>query len=54
LSRAIWEGKGKESGGLGGFSSPAPSIGQHNREVYGGILGILDAEMEKLKSEGII
>jgi crotonobetainyl-CoA:carnitine CoA-transferase CaiB-like acyl-CoA transferase len=38
----------------GGFSSPAPSIGQHNREVYGGILGISDAEMEKLKSEGII
>jgi crotonobetainyl-CoA:carnitine CoA-transferase CaiB-like acyl-CoA transferase len=38
----------------GGYSSPAPSIGQHNQEVYGGILGISDAEMEKLKSEGII
>jgi crotonobetainyl-CoA:carnitine CoA-transferase CaiB-like acyl-CoA transferase len=38
----------------GGFLSPAPFIGQHNREVYGGILGISDAEMEKLKSEGII
>lgn len=38
----------------GGYSSPAPSIGQHNQEVYGGILGISDAEIEKLKSEGII
>jgi crotonobetainyl-CoA:carnitine CoA-transferase CaiB-like acyl-CoA transferase len=38
----------------GGYSSPAPFIGQHNQEVYGGILGISDAEMEKLKSEGII
>jgi len=38
----------------GGFSGPAPYIGQHNQEVYGGILGISDAEMEKLKSEGII
>jgi formyl-CoA transferase len=38
----------------GGFLSPAPFIGQHNREVYGGILDISDAEMEKLKSEGII
>lgn len=38
----------------GGYSSPAPSIGQHNQEVYGGILGISDAEMEKMKGEGVI
>jgi crotonobetainyl-CoA:carnitine CoA-transferase CaiB-like acyl-CoA transferase len=37
-----------------GFPSPAPYIGQHNQEIYGGILGISDAEMEKLKEEGII
>jgi crotonobetainyl-CoA:carnitine CoA-transferase CaiB-like acyl-CoA transferase len=38
----------------GGYSSAAPSIGQHNQEVYGGILGISDAEMEKMKGEGVI
>ncbi|KPK90977.1 MAG: hypothetical protein AMJ94_08065 [Deltaproteobacteria bacterium SM23_61] len=38
----------------GGYSSPAPSIGQHNQEVYGGILGISDAEMEKMEGEGVI
>jgi crotonobetainyl-CoA:carnitine CoA-transferase CaiB-like acyl-CoA transferase len=42
------------SGLPGGFASPAPSIGQHNREVYGGLLGISVAEMEKLENEGII
>jgi crotonobetainyl-CoA:carnitine CoA-transferase CaiB-like acyl-CoA transferase len=38
----------------GGYSNPAPSIGQHNQQVYGGILGISDAEMEKMKGEGVI
>ena len=38
----------------GGFLSPAPYIGQHNQEVYGGLLGISNTEMERLKSEGII
>ena len=37
-----------------GFSSPAPYIGQHNQEVYGSLLGISNAEMERLKSEGVI
>ncbi|MGE5252793.1 MAG: hypothetical protein ACM3N7_02430 [Planctomycetaceae bacterium] len=46
---------GKPQGATGkNISKEFESFGQHNREVYGGILGISDAEMEKLKGEGII
>jgi crotonobetainyl-CoA:carnitine CoA-transferase CaiB-like acyl-CoA transferase len=33
--------------------TPAPDIGQHNGEIYGAI-GISDAELEKLKEEGVV
>jgi formyl-CoA transferase len=33
--------------------SPAPDIGQHNGEIFGAI-GITDAELEKLKEEGVV
>ncbi|MEZ4554494.1 MAG: CoA transferase [Dehalococcoidia bacterium] len=33
---------------------PAPCLGEHNREVYGGLLGISDAEIEQLEAEGVI
>ncbi|MBI4295881.1 MAG: CoA transferase [Chloroflexi bacterium] len=33
---------------------PAPLLGQHNREVYGGELGYSDDEMTRLKTDGII
>jgi formyl-CoA transferase len=32
----------------------APLLGQHNREVYGSMLGIKDGELEELKQHGII
>jgi len=32
----------------------APEVGQHNEEIYGGLLGIDDLEMKKLKEESII
>lgn len=38
----------------GGPNVPAPLLGQHNAEVYGGILGLAETEMEQLKSEGIL
>ncbi len=34
-------------------SRPAPTLGQHNREVYGA-LGVSDAEMEALREVGVI
>jgi crotonobetainyl-CoA:carnitine CoA-transferase CaiB-like acyl-CoA transferase len=31
-----------------------PSLGQHNDEVYGGLLGISDTEIAALREEGVI
>ena len=33
---------------------PAPTLGQHNREVLSGLLGMSDAEIEALEAAGII
>ncbi len=33
---------------------PAPTLGQHNQEVLGGLLGCSDAELESLQEKGII
>lgn len=33
---------------------PAPTLGQHNRELLGGLLGLSDAELDDLEREGII
>lgn len=38
----------------GTVRSPAPELGEHNREVYGGLLGYSDARMADLHSAGII
>jgi len=44
----------KFSGREAGFSLPAPYPGQHNEDIYTGLLGLSKAYMEKLKEEGII
>ena len=31
-----------------------PEVGEHNEEIYGGLLGIDEQEMKKLKEESII
>lgn len=33
---------------------PAPTLGQHNKEVLGGLLGLADEELEALEEEGVI
>jgi len=38
----------------GSIETPAPSIGQHNREIYGDLLGFSEADIEKMKTEGVI
>lgn len=38
----------------GGPTVAAPLLGQHNNEVYGEILGLSDAELAQLKSDGTI
>ena len=35
-------------------TTPSPRIGQHNSEVYGGWLGLSDAEIEALQRDGVI
>ncbi|MDQ1334821.1 MAG: CoA transferase [Thermodesulfobacteriota bacterium] len=37
-----------------GFERPAPYCGEHNEEVYKGLLGLSDEELEELKEENII
>ncbi|MBR0933796.1 CaiB/BaiF CoA-transferase family protein [Bradyrhizobium jicamae] len=36
------------------ISSVPPTLGEHNREILGGLLGLSDAELEELTHEGII
>ena len=35
-------------------TTPSPKVGQHNAEVYGGWLGLSDAEIAEMKAEGAI
>jgi crotonobetainyl-CoA:carnitine CoA-transferase CaiB-like acyl-CoA transferase len=34
--------------------APAPTLGQHNRAVFGGLLGLGDKELERLEAADVI
>jgi len=38
----------------GGTEWAGPPLGAHNREVYGGLLGMSEAEIDDLASRGVI
>ncbi len=38
----------------GGFERPGPNLGEHTRDVLGGILGLDDAEIERLADAGVV
>lgn len=38
----------------GSISAPAPKVGEHNEEIYCGLLGFNSEKLSKLKQEGII
>jgi formyl-CoA transferase len=44
------------AGGLaeGSIRWPGPEVGAHNREVYGGLLGLPETEIKALVAEGVI
>jgi crotonobetainyl-CoA:carnitine CoA-transferase CaiB-like acyl-CoA transferase len=44
----------KMSGTPGTIRTPSPQLGQHNAEVYSGLLGIAAEEMSLLRQNGII
>ena len=38
----------------GAVKHRAPTLGEHNQEIYGGLLGISDAELKQLAADGVI
>ena len=44
----------KLSGTPGSVRTPAPALGQHNGEIFKGLLGIDDSRFAELESQGII
>ncbi|MBA7714243.1 hypothetical protein ES703_123260 [subsurface metagenome] len=38
----------------GDMTMPAPLLGQHNEEVYSGLLGISKERLEELRKEGVV
>jgi crotonobetainyl-CoA:carnitine CoA-transferase CaiB-like acyl-CoA transferase len=53
--RVIWAGFPIKMGRTHkGYTAPAPTLGQSNRDVYGGLLGLSEAKIEDLKARRVI
>jgi crotonobetainyl-CoA:carnitine CoA-transferase CaiB-like acyl-CoA transferase len=44
----------RETGRPFAIRNPPPTLGEHNREILAGILGLSDAEIDRLAHDGII
>ena len=44
----------KLTGTPGGTNWPGPPLGSHNREIFGGMLGLSDEDLKRLEADGII
>ena len=42
------------SGTPGEVRWPSPTLGQHNHEIFGGLLGLTGKEIDALESGGVI
>jgi benzylsuccinate CoA-transferase BbsF subunit len=55
LGEMLFERSGfRLSDSAGGLHRPGPNLGEHNRQVLGGILGLSDGEIDKLIADEIV
>jgi benzylsuccinate CoA-transferase BbsF subunit len=55
LGELLFERSGiRFSDGSGALTRPGPNLGEHNREILGGLLGLADEEIERLTAAQVV